>query len=358
MSGFGFEQLEHNLKHFVDIKEPTWIYVTGRVNSGKSTFVNRFLHFIGYKHLGTLHMKRGIGGVTRSALPGTTLGFVPFGLPKGFKLVDTPGIPSQAQVSCLLREPLDGESVVLSRKLRPIVVAVPQGSSLLLGALARIDVVASPSALPPRITCFTADGVTIHICSTDVAAQQLQRLGGVRLWPPHLSSDQVPTKTRHIIKIGPGVGQAAADDVVIAGLGWISVICERAVEVAVWAPAGVSIFRRPALLPCTSLPNATKQDMDKRGRGFDVLRKRRALLARRPKVNSDRPQMHSRQVFQHKVQTNTNNRTRPATEEKEEQETDEIWEEESWEDGEIWDDEDEPQAEESGSKIPSHGANN
>lgn len=42
-------------------------------------------------------MKRAVGGATRSPLPGTTLDLIPFGLPKGFKLIDTPGIPSQHQ---------------------------------------------------------------------------------------------------------------------------------------------------------------------------------------------------------------------------------------------------------------------
>ena len=63
------------------------MYVVGRVNSGKSTFVNRFLWYIGYKlrtyylmigrlcplvpssqprHQGAVHYKRAVGGVTRS----------------------------------------------------------------------------------------------------------------------------------------------------------------------------------------------------------------------------------------------------------------------------------------------------
>lgn len=50
------------------------------------------------RHFGTLFLKREVGGATRSALPGTTLDLMPFGLPKGFKLIDTPGIPSESQV--------------------------------------------------------------------------------------------------------------------------------------------------------------------------------------------------------------------------------------------------------------------
>lgn len=32
-------------------EDPKWLYVVGRVNSGKSTFVNRFLWYIGYRCL-------------------------------------------------------------------------------------------------------------------------------------------------------------------------------------------------------------------------------------------------------------------------------------------------------------------
>jgi ribosome biogenesis GTPase A len=69
--------------------------------------LNRFLHFIGYKHLGAVHYKRAVGGVTRSAIPGTTLNFVSFSLPKGFKIIDTPGVPSTFQMTSKLSNTFD-----------------------------------------------------------------------------------------------------------------------------------------------------------------------------------------------------------------------------------------------------------
>merc|ERR1719460_192642 len=76
-TGFGFDKLEDRLKVHM-MGEKKWIYVMGRTNSGKSTFVNRFLNHIGYAHLGKVYMKQGVGGVTRSAVPGTTLTFNAF----------------------------------------------------------------------------------------------------------------------------------------------------------------------------------------------------------------------------------------------------------------------------------------
>ncbi|KAL8429459.1 hypothetical protein ACSSS7_006590 [Eimeria intestinalis] len=100
-TGFGFDTLETRIGEILsqdeEAPEGRFMFVVGRVNAGKSTFVNRFLKFVGYKHFGTLFLSRAVGGATRSALPGTTLDMMPFGLPKGFKLIDTPGVPSGNQ---------------------------------------------------------------------------------------------------------------------------------------------------------------------------------------------------------------------------------------------------------------------
>ncbi|CDJ40986.1 hypothetical protein, conserved [Eimeria tenella] len=138
-----------------------FIFVVGRVNSGKSTFVNRFLKFVGYKHFGTLHLKRAVGGATRSPLPGTTLDILPFGLPKGFKLIDTPGVPSEHQVTGLLRQGFDLFSVVPTKRMQPLTYPLKKGQTLIVGSLARIDLVEGATAL---CTCYFSHRVTLHIC--------------------------------------------------------------------------------------------------------------------------------------------------------------------------------------------------
>ena len=70
LNAYGFKQLEERLRHYLEPSDPRNIYVVGRVNSGKSTFINRFLWYVGYKHQGTVHFKRTVGGITRSPLPG------------------------------------------------------------------------------------------------------------------------------------------------------------------------------------------------------------------------------------------------------------------------------------------------
>ncbi|CAK0815529.1 unnamed protein product, partial [Prorocentrum cordatum] len=125
--------------HHMEPEDPKWLYIVGRVNSGKSTFINRFLWYIGYKHQGVVYHRRTVGGVTRSPVPGTTLHFVSFSLPKGFRVVDTPGIPSRSQVTNLLGEGIDLFTLVPRKRLHPISYVLHEGRSLLVGALARID---------------------------------------------------------------------------------------------------------------------------------------------------------------------------------------------------------------------------
>ncbi|CBZ52891.1 Predicted GTPases (ISS), related [Neospora caninum Liverpool] len=254
-TGEGFEDLERRLEHLlvpapggVSAVEGRRIYVVGRVNAGKSTFVTRFLKFINYKHAGTIFMKRASGGVTRSAMPGTTLSFLPFGLPKDFKLIDTPGIPSRHQVTSLLRFAADLYSIVPSKRLQPITYAVTEGKSLLIGAMARIDLAQGSTAL---ITCYFSHKITLHICKTVKAADLLSRKACTFLYPPHLPAgfDRLQPLVRHSVKVHAG-NSTAYDDISIAGLGWISVAgAAGPKELHVWAPQGVKIFRRPAMLP-------------------------------------------------------------------------------------------------------------
>ena len=42
-NAYGFAQLEERLRQYIEPHNPKFIYVVGRTNAGKSTFVNRFL---------------------------------------------------------------------------------------------------------------------------------------------------------------------------------------------------------------------------------------------------------------------------------------------------------------------------
>lgn len=279
-NGYGFSQLEERLRHHMEPSNPRNLYVVGRVNAGKSTFVNRFLWHIGYKHQGTVYHKRTVGGVTRSPVPGTTLHFVSFSLPKGFRLVDTPGIPSRCQVTNLLSEGIDLYSALPRRKLQPISYVLHTGRTLLIGALVRIDQVKGAFSF---VTSFFNPDITLHVCHTKRVEELMERKAGDFFYPPHNREDidRIGPLVRHRVEVF-GSSDRAWDDVVIAGLGWIALSGYGTKDLDVWVPKGVKVFRRPSLMP-QEVKNrgVTRFHPKHRARGVKVAAKKRAIVKQR-----------------------------------------------------------------------------
>ncbi|CAJ1337610.1 unnamed protein product [Effrenium voratum] len=287
-SALGFKQLEERLRHHLEPEDPRWMYVVGRVNCGKSTFVNRFLHYVGYRHQGAVHYKRAVGGVTRSPVPGTTLHFISFGLPKGFRLVDTPGIPSKYQVTGRLQEAIDLYGVVPRRRVNAISYALHTGRSFLAGALVRIDQVQGNISF---LTSFFSLGVTLHVSQTCKVEDLMKRKAGDFFYPPHSREDceQLQPLVRHRVEVF-GSSDRAWDDLVIAGMGWVSISGYGTKVLDVWVPKGVKVFRRPALMPQEMRNKGiTRFHTNHRGRGPKLFRKKKGIIqARRDKELRDK----------------------------------------------------------------------
>ncbi|KAL8435334.1 hypothetical protein Efla_006964 [Eimeria flavescens] len=283
-TGFGFDTLESRIGEILaqdeEASEGRFMFVAGRVNAGKSTFVNRFLKFVGYKHFGTLFLSRAVGGSTRSALPGTTLDLIPFGLPKGFKLIDTPGVPSGSQASGItnmLPFAADLFSIVPTKRLQPVTYALTEGKTLLVGAMARFDLIQGSAAL---CTCYFSHKVTLHISKTSRAEDLLRRKACAFLYPPHLPEgfERLQPLVRHRVEVYGG-RRLAYDDISVGGLGWISVSGTGLKVFDVWVPKGVKIFRRPAMLPKQIQETGVDKFTGKspRARGPRISARKRAL---------------------------------------------------------------------------------
>jgi ribosome biogenesis GTPase A len=280
VTDMGFDKLESRLQHHNNQSGFKSIYVMGRTNSGKSTFLNRFLRFIGYKHMGYVQYKRAVGGITRSPVPSTTLDFNFFKLPNDFQVVDTPGVPSHDRICSHFGCSQDFRDVSPGKKLQPLTYALKQGKTLLIGALARVEVQNGQSAL---LTTFVSPKVTIHICNSDKAESLLERKGGTFLYPPHGEVDQklsILEKAwiKHSVDVFAGPSKAH-DDICIAGLGWISVYGEGHKTITVWVPEGVKVFRRPSILPKQiQRTGSTQFHFRNRARSLYINRKKKRLV--------------------------------------------------------------------------------
>lgn len=224
-----------------------------------------------------MFFRRSVGGTTRAPVPGTTLHFISFNLPKGFRLVDTPGIPSRGQVSNLLTEGIDLYGCLPRKKIAPITYVLQSNRTLLVGSLVRIDQVKGAFSF---VTCFFSRDVTLHVCQTHKAQDLLDRKATTFFYPPHNREDweRMAPLVRHRIEVF-GSSDRAWDDIVIAGFGWVSISSYGTKDLDVWVPKGVKVFRRPALMPQEVRKRGISQFREKlRARGSKIQRKKRTMV--------------------------------------------------------------------------------
>ncbi|EOD41710.1 hypothetical protein EMIHUDRAFT_194176 [Emiliania huxleyi CCMP1516] len=170
----------------------------------------------------------GMPQLTTSHLPGTTLGFVKTAQLGGrHALYDTPGLVLPNQLTTRLTAD-ELAAVVPKRRGQPVSLRLEEGRSLLLGGLARLDLVAGR---PFLFTAYLSDAVTLHPTATAKAAEVRRKHAGGVLTPPAslerleaLGELEAQHELReHELRVeGRGWGEAAVD-VVFPGLGWIAV---------------------------------------------------------------------------------------------------------------------------------------
>jgi len=225
----------------------TEFYVVGAANAGKSSLLNRL----------ALQKRKGAGqlpaqaadGFMVSALPGTTMRPLTVKYQRGrAKLVDTPGLLVPGNLAERLTLEDVKEILPQTGEARRVTLHVEEGKTILVGALARLDMV---EGKPFQYTVFTSERVKLHRTLIRKAESQAERFAGERLTPP-MSKDRFealkPWTPRRFELEGAGWDEACAD-IVFHGLGWISLTgCGRFV-VEAHAPEGVDVTVRPPLMP-------------------------------------------------------------------------------------------------------------
>jgi hypothetical protein len=88
-------------------------------------------------------------------------------------------LPHVALACCFCRQ-----AVLPRRRLKPRTYRIPAGSSILIGGLARLDVISAPSATL-YVTLFVSDEIITHLGKTDGVEQRRQKHTGGLLTPPY-----------------------------------------------------------------------------------------------------------------------------------------------------------------------------
>lgn len=207
------------------------VYVVGATNVGKSTLINRLIR--DYSDLDQ--------ELTVSRYPGTTLDAIRIPLDDGKSIIDTPGIVYPSRLTeAVPRGVL--QSLLPEKPLKPLVYQLQDGQSLFFGALARFDFVKGERQ---SFTVYISQALSVHRTKLERADELYAEHKGGLLSPPSREElDEIAPWTRHSLRVPPGGGS----DVYISGLGWIHANSPAGALVDVYAPKGIKVLVRDALI--------------------------------------------------------------------------------------------------------------
>lgn len=206
------------------------VYVTGCTNVGKSTFINSIMQEFG----GDVEQL-----ITTSNFPGTTLDMITIPLEDDSDLHDTPGIINEKQIAHFVNHK-ELKQITPNKEIKPKVFQLNEQQTLFIGALARLDFTQGE---PNSFVAYFSNDLFIHRTKLENADHLFETQAGELLSPPGKETLQkMPSFVKHSFKIS-----SPKTDIVIAGLGWISVR-EEGAEVVVHVPEGVGVSLREAII--------------------------------------------------------------------------------------------------------------
>ncbi|WP_220741104.1 ribosome biogenesis GTPase YqeH [Leuconostoc miyukkimchii] len=201
------------------------VYVVGVTNVGKSTLINQII-------------KSGTGVqnlITTSRFPGTTLDRIEIPLADGKQLIDTPGIIKRDQIAHVLADK-DLKYALPKNEIKPRIYQLNPEQTIFIGGLARFDF---ESGERISITAYFENNLNLHRTKLSKADDFYTKHAGELLTPSPKITD-----TTELVKHEFNITEKS--DVVFAGLGWISI--PAGVKVSGWAPQGVSVLIRKAMI--------------------------------------------------------------------------------------------------------------
>ena len=224
-------QNKHAIKEVIDkiehYRKGRDVYVVGVTNVGKSTLINAIIQEI----TGDQNV------ITTSRFPGTTLDKIEIPLDDGSYIYDTPGIIHRHQMAHYLTAK-NLKYVSPKKEIKPKTYQLNPEQTLFLGGLGRFDFIAGEKQ---GFTAFFDNELKLHRTKLEGASDFYDKHLGTLLTPPNnKEKEDFPKLVQHVFTIKDKT------DLVISGLGWIRVT--GTAKVAVWAPEGVAVVSRKAII--------------------------------------------------------------------------------------------------------------
>lgn len=206
------------------------VYIIGATNVGKSTFINKLIELTtGDKNV-----------ITTSHFPGTTLGMIEIPLDRATSIYDTPGIILDYDITHYL----DAKSLKLvmpKKEIKARVFQLNAEQSLFFGGMARVDFVKGERQ---SFTLYASNLVDIHRTKLSNADALFEKHLGTLLKPPFEDNISIfKNQVKKNFKIDD-----RKIDIVISGLGWITVNSDSGCEIDIYVPEEIEVFVRESII--------------------------------------------------------------------------------------------------------------
>lgn len=207
------------------------VYVVGVTNVGKSTLINAIIKEItGEKDI-----------ITTSRFPGTTLDKIEIPLDDGSYIFDTPGIIHRHQMAHYLGDK-NLKYISPKKEIKPKTYQLNPEQTLFLAGLGRFDFISGDKQ---GFTAYFDNNLKLH--RTKLAGADAfydKHVGSLLIPPSDKELAEFPKLVCHEFTIKDKM------DVVYSGLGWIRIKAsqDKPVKIAAWAPEGVAVLLRKALI--------------------------------------------------------------------------------------------------------------
>ena len=208
------------------------VFIIGASSVGKSSLINTYLK--NYKNASR-------SMITTSPYPGTTVSTIRIPIDNHRMIIDTPGVLIKDSMHAKL-EKAALKYIIPRTELRPITYQLSSKQSLCLGGLARFDIIDGPRA---GYTVYASKDLEIQRCKLERADTTFNNLvSKKKIKPTSYTITGVESLTdEENIYVLPN----KKVDIVISGLGWISVN-GKGQTIKVRVPRGILVIIRDAMI--------------------------------------------------------------------------------------------------------------